>query len=85
MKWMRKNLRKLSVDLAWQYINSKLLKDVSENTLLSHGISLPICKDTAWRSMKKYEASRTDCKKMYYNDHHQKPEVIEHRHYYISN
>ena len=85
MKWMRKNLRKLSVDLAWKYINSTLLKNVSENTLLAHGICLPICKDTAWRWMKKCEASRTDTQKTYYNDHHQKPDVIAHRHSYISN
>ena len=42
--WMRKNLRKMSVDLAWEFINSKLLKNIPEDTLLAHRISLPICK-----------------------------------------
>ena len=27
-KWTRKNLRKLSVVLAWNYLNEKLLKEV---------------------------------------------------------
>ena len=29
-KWMRENLRKLSVTLAWEYLNSTLLKQVDE-------------------------------------------------------
>ena len=46
-KWMRKNLRKLSVVLAWNYLNEKLLKEVDEATLASHNISLLISKRTA--------------------------------------
>ena len=34
--------------------------------------------------MRKCNATRTDTNKTYYNDHHQKPEVISHRHEYIT-
>ena len=46
-KWMRKNLCKLSVVLAWNYLNGKLLKEVDEATLASHNISLLISKRAA--------------------------------------
>ena len=38
-KWTRKNFRKLSVVLAWNYLNEKLLKEVEEATLASHNIT----------------------------------------------
>ena len=47
-KWMRKNLRKLTVDLAWEYFNTKLSKNINEETLLTHQNSLPISKGCAW-------------------------------------
>ena len=47
-KWMRSNLRKLSVDIVWEYLITKFLKKVPEDTLLAHVISLPISQDTAW-------------------------------------
>ena len=78
-RWMRKNLRKLTVDLAWEYLNTKLLKNIKEETLLAHRISLPISKKCAWTWMKKCGGGRMDSMKTYYNDHHQHPEVIEHR------
>ena len=80
---MRKILRKLSVELAWEYLNTKLLKNINEETLLAHRISLPISKKCAWNWMKKCGGGRMDSKKTYYNDHHQNPEVIEHREKYI--
>jgi len=83
MKWIRKNLQKLSVKAACEYINTKLLKDLSERTLAAHRITLPISKNTAWKWMIKCKASRCDTNKTYYNDHHQKPEVIKHRTQYI--
>ena len=76
---MRKILRKLTVDLVLEYLNTKLLKNIKEKTLLAHRISLPISKDTAWNWMKKCGGARMDSKKTYYNDHHGNPEVIEHR------
>ena len=84
IKLMRKNLRMLSVDLSWSYINNTLLKEVREETVLAHGISLPISRQTAWNWMNKCGAGRTDCKKTYYNDHHQHPVVISFRKKYIS-
>ena len=48
-KWMRNNLRKLSVVLVWEHLNTKLLKEVDEATLSSHNISLPISKRTAYK------------------------------------
>ena len=82
-KWMRSNLRKLSVDLAWEYLNTKLLKKISEDTLLAHRISLPISRDTSWQWMKKCDATRMGSQKTYYNDHHENPEVIVYRGNYI--
>ena len=82
-KWMRKNLRKLTVKLAWQYLNTTLLKQVDDATLRSHNICLPVCSDTAHNWMIKCKAGRCDTKKIYYNDQHQKKEVIEHRELYI--
>ena len=76
IKWMRKNLRMLSVDLSWSYINNILLKEVREEIVLAHGISLPISRQTAWNWMNKCGTGRTDTKKTYYNDHHQHPVVI---------
>ena len=35
--WMRKNLRKMSVDLSWEFINSKLLKKIPEETCNPYG------------------------------------------------
>ena len=46
IKWTRKNLRMLSVELSWSYINNTLLKEVREETVLAHGISLPILRQT---------------------------------------
>ena len=50
---MRKNLRMLSVDLSWNYINNTLLKEVKEETVLAHGISLSISRQTTWNWMNK--------------------------------
>ena len=80
---MRINLRKLTVDLAWEYRNTILLRKISEETLLSHRISLPICRKTAYRWMIKCNATRMGTQKTYYNDHHENPEVIEYRLNYI--
>ena len=74
---MRKNLRKLTVDLAWEYLNTKLLKNIKEKTLLAHRILLLISKNSAWNWIKKCSGARMDSKKNYYNDHHQNPKVIE--------
>ena len=81
--WMRKNLRKMSVDLAWEFINSKLLKKIPEENLLAHRISLPICKRTAHQWMIKCGGSRKDSLKTYYNDHHENSEVVSYRIDYI--
>ena len=81
---MRKNLKKLTVELAWEYLNTKLLKGIKEETLLAHRISLPICRETTWKWMKKCGGGRMDTKKTYYNDHHQDTEVIKHREVYIA-
>ena len=82
-KWMRKNLQRLSNELVWEYLNLTLLKEVDEGTLNSHNISLPISKSTALEWMKKCKAERCGTKKTYYNDQHQKPDVISHRDEYI--
>ena len=48
-KWMRLNLRQLTKKLAWGYLNTRLLKEVDEETLSSHNISLPIyCSTALW-------------------------------------
>ena len=57
-KWMRENLSKLTVDLVWEYLNTKLLKNINEETLLAHRISLPISKGCAWNWMKKCGGNR---------------------------
>jgi len=54
--WMQKNLRKLSVDLARDYLNTKLLCTVDERTLLLHRVSLPISRSTTRSWMEKYDA-----------------------------
>ena len=82
-KWTRKNLRKLSVELAWKYLNETLPKEIDESTLRAHGISLPISKDTAHCWMLKCSAGRRDTKKTYYNNQHQNKEVLAHRDKYI--
>ena len=82
-KWMRINLRQLTVKLAWKYLNTKLLKEVDEATLSSHNVSLPISRSTAFQWMNKCRAGRCDTKKIYYNDQNQKADVVEHRAEYI--
>ena len=82
-KWMRTNLRKLSVDLVWGYLNTTLLKKVDDASLASYGISLPISRITAWAWMKKSNTARMDCNKTYCNDQHQKIDVGVHRLSYI--
>ena len=82
-KWMRLNLRMLTKKLAWEYLNTKLLKEVDEETLSSHNISLPISCSTALWWMKKCKAGRCDTKKTYYNVQHQKSDVIKIRVQYI--
>ena len=57
-KWMRKILRKLSVVLAWNYLNEKLLKEVDEAPLASHNMSLPSSKRIAQKWMSKSKATR---------------------------
>ena len=80
---MRKNLRMLSVDLSWSYTHNVLLKEIREETVLAHGIALPIPRQTAWNWMNKCGTGGTDTKKTYYNDHHQHPVVISFRKNYI--
>ena len=83
-KWMRSNLRKLSMDMVWEYLNTKFLKKIPEDTLLAHRISLPISRDTAWNWMIKCGAGCMGSEKTYYNDHHENPEVILFREIYSS-
>ena len=83
IKWMRKNLRMLSVDLSLSYINNTLLKEVRKKIVLAHGIYLPISRQTTSNWMNKCGAGRTDTKKTYHNDHHQHPVVIFLRKNYI--
>lgn len=52
-KWMRKNLRKLSVEMAWKYLNETLLKQIDEATMRAHGIHLPVSKRTVYNWMLK--------------------------------
>ena len=72
-------MRKLSVVLAWNYLNESLLKEVDEATLASHNISLPVSKRTAQNWMLKIKATRCITHKTYYNDQHQKVDVLKHR------
>ena len=69
---MRLNLRQLSKKLVWGYLNTKLLKEVDEETLSSHNISLPIYCSIVLLGMKKCRAGRCDANKNYYNGQHQK-------------
>ena len=80
---MRLNLRQITKKLAWEYLNTKLLKEVDKETLSLHNISLPISCSTALWWMKKYKAGRCDTNKTYYNDQHQKSDVIKSRVQYI--
>ena len=80
---MRLNLRQLTKKLAWKYLNTKLLKEVDKETLSSHNISLPISCSTALRWMKNCKAGKCNTKKTYYNDQHQKSDVIKSRVQYI--
>ena len=82
-KWMRLNLRQLTKKLAWEYLKTKLLKEVDEETLSPHNISLPISCSTALRWMKKCKSGRCNTNKTYYNDQHQKGDVIKSRVQYI--
>lgn len=77
--WMRSNIRKLTVEKAWVYLNSTLLKNFDENTLLANRICLPVSKDTAWRWMERCGACRCDTNKTYYNDQHQSADVVAYR------
>ena len=76
-RFMRKNVRKLSVTMAQTYINTKLLKGLSVETLSAHGLTLPVCRDTAWRWMVRCGAHLMSTEKNYYNDQHENPEVRE--------
>ena len=80
---MRLNLRQLTKKLAWEYLNTKLLKEVDEETLSSHNIYLPIFCSTAPWWMKKCKAGWCDTKKTYYNDQHPKANVIKSQVQYI--
>ncbi len=59
-KWMRKNLRKLSKELVWEYLNKVLLKQIPEATLRAYNVYLPINKATAYSWMLKCSAARCD-------------------------
>ena len=80
---MRLNLRQLTKKLSWGYLNTKLLKEVNEEMLSSHNTSLPIYCSTALQWMKKCKSGRCNTKKTYYNDQHQKADVIKSRVQYI--
>ena len=67
------------MELSWNCLNESFFKDVEDSTLRVHNICLPISKDTTHRWMLKCSVARCDNKKTYYNDHHQKKEVIAHR------
>ena len=77
-------MRKLTVDLAWKYLNMNLLARVDQSTLESHPISLPISWDTAWSWMIKCGANRCGTEKTYYNNQHQSPEVLLYRKAFLS-
>merc|ERR1712119_46114 len=78
-RWVRKNIRKLNVKAVQKYLDEKLLTTVETAVLEKYDINLPISHDTAWRWLKKCNATITDNGKVYYNDQHLNPEVIEYR------
>ena len=62
--------------MVWEYLNTKFLKKIPQDTLLAHRTSLPISQDTAWNWMIKCGAGCMGFEKTYYNDHHENPEVV---------
>ena len=44
-----------TVKLAWEYLNTKLLKELDEATLSLHNVSLPISRSTSFQWMKNAE------------------------------
>lgn len=72
---------KLSVSAAHRFINEELLPRLGAEQLAEFGFSLPncVCRRTAHNWMTRCGAKSTYYKKGYYNDMHERPDVVEYR------
>ena len=76
---MRKNIKKLCVNSEQAFLNNMLKREVGQQVLESHNITLPVCCDTACRWMHLCGADTRRISKNYYNDLHQDYVVIKYR------
>ena len=81
--WMKSNLKNLSMASACKYVNEVLLKDESPELLSRYGLKLPISDKTVLAWMHKCGAETCWYKTSYYNDAHERPDVLSYRAEYI--
>ena len=74
---MCKYIKKLCIDLAQAFLNKMLKREVVQQVLGSHNITLPVCRDTARRWMHLCRANTRRISKNYYNDLHQDDAVVK--------
>eukprot|EP00035_Acanthoeca_spectabilis_P029122 m.473329 g.473329 ORF g.473329 m.473329 type:complete len:199 (-) comp34194_c0_seq1:107-703(-) len=75
--WMKTKIKSLSVDAGHAFINKDLLPKIDSKIRAEFGVPKDICHDTAWRWMMKAGAAVKPDGKVYYNDQHQNPAVVE--------
>ena len=78
-QWMKNNLKTLSMLCATQYVNNVLLKDESPELLARYGLSLPVSDTIVLAWMHKCGAFTCWYKTSYYNDAHDRPDVLAYR------
>ena len=61
----------MTVNTTREYIHTKLLNVVDDETLAAHCISLPVFQQTVWSWMLRCDAALVDEHKCYYNDLHE--------------
>jgi len=82
--YIRTNLKGLSVDTTWKYVNEQLLANRSLEMLESYGISRPVCRETVRQWMHSVGCVQDWHKKSYYVDRHEDKDVVAKRKEYIA-
>ena len=77
---MLANLRDLDVEKVTKFVNTKLFEDMSVAELLSQGVALPLSRTTVGAWMRRAGARVDFFKQNCYNDNHDNPAVVKHRH-----
>ena len=82
-RWIKSNLKEMSIARATAYLNDELFKSVPLKTFKTFHVSYPIAPSVAYTWMIRVGCERSVNKKNYYVDRHEAPDVVKYRNSYV--